>query len=115
MKKIAAGIIVASVLSVTCALPAFADEWGPHYGRVDILNPLWPVAVALSIPAAVVGTVARLAVPPVPVYGYAAPPEPVVYERPVAYYPRYYYPRRVYVAPRGYYGAYYPRVYRRGW
>ncbi|HTP64826.1 MAG TPA: hypothetical protein VMJ66_05500 [Geobacteraceae bacterium] len=108
MKKFAITIVVASLLAATSAVPAFADGWGHHHGGVEVLNPLWPVAAALAIPAAIVGTVARLAVPPAPVYGYAAPPAPVVYERPVAYYPQ-----RVYAAPRAYYGGrvYYPRGY----
>ncbi len=115
MKKILVTAVVAALLSVTSAMPALADEWGGRHGEISILNPLWPVAVALSIPAAIVGTVARATIPPPVVY--SAPPEPVVYERPVTYYQPY--QPRAYVAPRGYYysgrGYYYPRAYRRCW
>jgi len=118
MKKILVTLIIGSLLTAATAAPVFANGWdGHHHLRGGIFNPLWPVAVALSIPAAVVGTVANLAVP-VPVgYGYAAPVQvaPQVYSEPAYYAPR------VYVAPRGYYSprAYYParhyRTYRHGW
>lgn len=120
MKKLVVTLIIGSLLTAATAAPVFANGWdGHHHLRGGIFNPLWPVAVALSIPAAIVGTAASLAVP-VPVgYGYAAPPvtvSPYVYSG----YPSYYAPR-VYVAPRGYYAprAYYParhyRTYRNGW
>jgi hypothetical protein len=132
MKKILAASIIGSLLSLTSAAPALAHGWDgyPHV-RGGILNPLWPVAVALSIPAAIVGTVANLAVPEPVRYGYDAPPvvvEPRVYSAPARYYapgpyyaPRVYHAPRVYVAPRGYYSHrdYYParyyRTYRGGW
>ena len=117
MRKMISTLIIASLVSATSVAPAYADGWRGHHGGV--FNPLWPVAVALSIPAAIIGTVAN-AVTPVPVgYGYAAPPAPVAYSGyPTYYAPGAYYAPRVYVAPRGYYG--YPayrvhRVYGRGW
>jgi hypothetical protein len=113
MRKIVVTLIVASLLSATTAAPVFAHGWDgyPHV-RGGIFNPLWPVAAALAIPAAIVGTVANIAVPE-PVY---APPPAPVYSGPATYYAP-----RVYVAPRGYYAprAYYPvryyRTYRGGW
>lgn len=111
MKKIVITITVAALLSATSALPAFADGWGPHHEEISILNPLWPVAVALSIPAAIVGSVARITSPPPVAYDYAVPPAPIVYERPVIVERP-----RVYVAPRAYYpGRGYYRGYRHGW
>jgi hypothetical protein len=121
MRKIVVTIIVASLLSATTAAPVFAHGWDgyPHV-RGGIFNPFWPVAAALAIPAAIVGTVANIAVPE-PVY--YPPPEPV-YSGPATYYaPGSFYSPRVYVAPRGYYSprAYYParyryyRTYRGGW
>jgi hypothetical protein len=121
MRKIIATLIIASLFSATSAAPVFADGWRGHYnGGVGVFNPFWPVDVALSIPAAIIGTVANAVVPAQVGYGYAAPPAPVVYSGPATYYAPgpYYAPRVVYAAPRGYYG-YYPyrghRVYRRSW
>jgi hypothetical protein len=117
MKKVLSALIIACLVSATSAAPAFADGWRGHH--VSVFNPLWPIAAALTIPAAIIGTVAS-AVAPVPVgYGYDAPPAPEIYSGyPTYYAPRAYYAPRVYVAPRGNYG-YYPyrehRVYRRGW
>jgi len=115
MKRIMMALLIGSLLSVTISTPVFAHGWnGPHVPG-GIFNPLWPVAAALSIPAAIVGTVVSATIPepyvaPVPV----APP---VYSAPPAYYAP-----RVYVAPRGYYAprAYYPpvryyRPYYGGW
>jgi hypothetical protein len=122
MKKIMVTLIAASLLSATTAVPVFAGGWGGHSrgGGVDLF---WPITAALAIPAAIVGTVAHIAVPE-PVY--VSPPvpiEPQVYSGPATYYsPRPYYEPRVYVAPRGYYAPrdYYPdrghyRSYRGGW
>lgn len=125
MKKIMVALIVGSLLTATSAVPVFAHGWdgAPHVPG-GIFNPLWPVAVALSIPAAVVGTVANLAVPAPVDYRYGAPPvvvAPPVYSRPARYYPaREYVEPRGYYAPRGYYpSGYYParyhRTYRGGW
>jgi len=115
MKKTITTLVIACLFSATSVAPVFADGWrGRH---VDVFNPLWPVAAALSIPAAIIGTVAH-AVIPVPVgYGYAEPPAPAVSSGYPAYYaPAPYYAPRVYVAPRGYYYPYRGyRVYRRGW
>ena len=111
MRKIVVSLIVASLLSATTAAPVFANGWDgyPHL-RGGIFNPFWPVAAALAIPAAIVGTVASVTVP--------GP----VYSGPATYYaPGPYYAPRVYVAPRGYYGprayyhARYYRTYRGGW
>lgn len=129
MRKITTTLAIACLLSATSVAPVSAHGWRGQ--SVNLFNPLWPVAAALSIPAAIIGTVANAVVPvpveygytgpPAPVgYGYAVSPAPVVYSGPATYYvPRQYYaPRVVYAAPRGYYG-YYPyrghRFYRRGW
>lgn len=120
MKKFVIALIIGSLLSATVATSVFAGgrDGFPHI-RGGIFNPLWPVAVALAIPAAVVGTVASLSVPEPVRYGYA--PDPVVVAPPVYVAPPAYYAPRVYVAPRGYYAprAYYPerhyRAYRHGW
>jgi len=138
MRRIAVTLIVASLLSAATAAPVFANGWGGHShggrGGVDIF---WPVAAALAIPAAIIGTVANLAVPAPVGYGYAPPAVPVqpevysgssTYYAPEQYYaprtyyaPRQYYAPRVYVAPRGYYSPrpYYPargyRTYGSGW
>jgi hypothetical protein len=110
MRKIVTTLIIAGLLSATSVAPAFAD--GYYNGRVDVFNPLWPVAAALSIPAAIVGAVANLPVPVV--YGY---PAPVVYSNPYYQPGPYYAPYgpRGYYAPRGYYPYRGYRGYRRGW
>ncbi len=119
MRKIVATLVVATLLSATASAPAFADGWGGHYhgrgGGVDPFWPItWPIAAALAIPAAIVGTAAHVAMPPAG-YGYAAPPAPV-YSRPATYYaPEPTYSTRVYVAPRGYYRERGYRTYRGGW
>lgn len=126
MRKIVVTLIVASLLSATSAVPVFANEWnGYSHGSGVVFNPLWPITAALTIPAAIIGTIANSVVAGPGGYVYAVPPvpvRPVVYARPVSYYsPRPYYAPRVYAAPRGYYsqGAYYPtrgyRAYRSGW
>jgi hypothetical protein len=114
MKKIVVTLIAATLLSATTAAPVFAHG---YYGRGGVvIDPLWPVAAALAIPAAILGTVAN-AITPAPVY--VAPPAPV-YSGPATYYaPRPYYRPRVYYAPRAYYPSRYyyaPRYYRTyGW
>lgn len=120
MRKIVVTFIVASLLSATSAAPVFAHEWNGYYhGSGVVFNPLWPITAALSIPAAIVGTIANSVVAGPGGYVYAVPPAPVrqvVYSRSVAYYAP-----RLYAAPRGYYsqGAYYPargyRAYRSSW
>jgi hypothetical protein len=124
MKRIVITLIVATILSATTSATAFADGGrGYYHGRggvvVDPFWPItWPIAAALSIPAAVIGTVANVAVPP-PLY--APPPAPVysgpAYYGPGPYYaPRVYYaPRGHYYAPRGYYHDRHYRGYRGGW
>src|SRR5512143_1429298 len=124
MRKIVVTLIVVSLLSLTSVAPVFAGGWGGGYhGRGGGFNPLWPVAAALAIPAAIIGTVVAATVPAT--YGYAAPQAPVTYYAPGAYYaprvyvaPGYYAPRAYaaprYYAPRAYVapGAYYaPRGY----
>ena len=119
MRRILVALIVACLLSATSAAPVFADGWGGHpHGRGGGFNPLWPittvVTAALYIPAAIIGSVAQLAVPGPLGYGYAPPPAPVgrVYSGSPTYYapgysyapttnyaPRPYYQQRVYVAP----------------
>lgn len=121
MKKILVAVIIGSILTATTAAPVFADDWYGHgHLRGGIFNPLWPVEVALAIPAAVIGTVANAVVPEPVGYAYAPPPQPVAvpraYSGPATYYaPEPYYAPRVYVAPRGYYtprAYHYPRYYR---
>ena len=120
MRKIVLTLVVATLLSVTASAPAFADGWGGHnHGRGGGFDPFWPItwpiAVALAIPADIVGTVAHVAVPEPSGYGYAAPPAPA-YSGPATYYaPEQYYEPRVYVAPRGYYPERGYRTYRGGW
>jgi hypothetical protein len=123
MKKIFVALIIGSLLTATTAAPVFADDWNGHsHLRGGIFNPLWPIEVALSIPVAVIGTIAHATIPE-PVGYYAPPPVPVappVYSAPPTYYaPEPYYAPRVYAAPRGYYaprGHYrHYRSYRNGW
>ena len=103
MKKILITLIVASLLSLTSVAPVFAGGWGGGYhGRGGGFNPLWPIAAALTIPAAIIGTVVNLAATVPAPYGYAAPQVPETYYAPGAYYGP-----RAYAAP-GYYG---PRAY----
>jgi len=117
MRKMTVALAMAALLTTMAAAPAFADGWGYpyHHGGVVVDPLLWPVAAALTLPAAIVGTVANALVPPPVAYGYPAAP---AYSAPVAYapyyaprpYPYYYgYGPGVYVAPRGYY--YGPRGY----
>jgi hypothetical protein len=121
MRKIIVTLVVATLLSATASVPAFADGWGEH--RYDGGLPggiLWPVVAALSIPAAVIDTVTHAAFP-IPVgYSYPATAGPTVYAGPAAYYapsyePRVYVEPRGYYAPRGYYRERGYRTYRRGW
>jgi len=114
LRKIVVTLVIATLLSVTASAPAFANGWGGHsHGRGGGVDPFWPVtwpiAAALAIPAAIIGTVAHVAVPGQAGYGYAAPPAPV-YSGPATYYAP-----RVYVAPRGYYPERGYRTYRGGW
>ena len=119
MKKILVTLMIGSLLSTAIVTPVFAHgpDGFPHV-RGGIFNPLWPVAAALAIPAAVVGAVVSVTVPE-PVVVAPAPVAPPVYSEPPAYYAP-----RAYVAPRPYYApprAYYPhghgyyRTYRHGW
>jgi len=101
MKKIIITLMIGSLLSAAMVTPALAHDWDHPRVPGGIFNPLWPVAAALAIPAAVVGAVASATIPePVVV----APPEPIA---PPVYYsaPPAYYAPRVYVAPRPYYYA----------
>jgi len=108
MRKMAVILIGASLL--LAAAPVFADGWGGHsHGRGGGFNPLWPittvVTAALYIPAAIIGSVAQLAVPGPVGYGYAPPPAPVgrVYSGPPTYYaPGYSYAPTTNYAPRPY-------------
>ena len=112
MKRIVVSLAAAALMTASLAAPAFADGWGRHSHEVtaaDVL--LWP----LTIPAAIVGSIAQATIP-----------HPVVYEAPVSAYddpvayagPRAYYSP----APRGYYApapgyrpyGYYDRGYRHG-
>jgi hypothetical protein len=122
MRKIIVTFVVATLLSATAAAPVFADGWGEsRHERGLPGGPLWPIVAALSIPAAVIDTVAHVAFP-FPGVGVTA--GPAVYAGPAAYYapaPEPYYAPRVYVEPRGYYaprGYYRERGYRHhrgGW
>ncbi len=113
MRKIIIALVMTALASTTAAAPAFAHGWDrPYYGGVVVDPLLWPITAALTLPAAIVGTVANAVVPHPVTYGYPAVP---VYAGPAAYAPAPYYAPRVYVAPRGYYypGGYYyaPRGY----
>ena len=111
MRKIVVTLIVASLLSLTSVAPVFAGGWGGgYYGRGGACNPLWPITAALTIPAAIIGTVVNLAATVPPTYGYAVPQVPVTYYAPGSYYaprvypaPIRYYASRVYAAPARYY------------
>jgi hypothetical protein len=123
MRKILATLIMAGLLIATSVAPARAEE---NYG-ISVFNPLWPVATALSIPAAVIASIVNPGAT-VPVILPTVPaPAPVVYSGPATYYvpgpyyaPRVYGGPTVYVGSRGYYAprVYYPyrgyRVYERG-
>ena len=64
MRKIVVILVVASLLSLTSVAPVFAGGWGGGYhGRGGGFYPLWPVAAALAIPAAIIGTVVAAAAP----------------------------------------------------
>jgi len=118
MRKIVVTLIVASLLSLTSVAPVLAGGWGGgYYGRGGACNPLWPITAALTIPAAIIGTVVNLAATVPPTYGYAVPQVPVTYYAPGSYYaprvypaPMRYYASRVYAAPARYYR---PRGYYR--
>jgi len=132
MRKTVLTIAALALLSTTISVPAFADGWGRHYHEMSVGDALlWPITAALTLPAAVVETVAHATIPPVlfdsaPT---AVVESPAAYAGPRAYYaPEPYYAPRVYVAPRAYYGprgyyvsrGYYPgrgyyRVYRDRW
>jgi|GEM_PF-2253104 len=104
MRKIVVTLIVACLLSLTSIAPVFAGGWGGgRHGRGGGFNPLWPITAALTIPAAVIGTVVNLAATVPATYGYAAPQAPETY-----YAPGPYYAPRAYAAPTGYYA---PRAY----
>ena len=137
MKKIVVSLAITALLSATISAPAFADGWGRHsHGSTaaDVL--LWPIVAALTLPAAIIGTVAQATLPHAVVYGNPSPivEGPAAYAGPRAYYapepcnpsqayvePREYYAPRGYYAARGYYAprAYYSergyRTYRGGW
>ena len=123
MRKIMVTLIVASLLPATSAAPVFADGWGGYsHGRDCGFNPLWPIAAALAIPAAIIGAVAQLPVPVPGGYVHATPPAPVVYARPATYYaPQPFYAPRAYVPPGRCYAQrpYHPprdyRYERSGW
>ena len=116
MRKIVVALIVATLLSLTSVAPVSAGGWGGGYhGRGGEFNPLWPIAAALTIPAAIIGTVVNLAATVPTTYGYAVPQAPETYYAPGAYYaprayaaPRGYYAPRAYAAPRGNFA---PRAY----
>jgi hypothetical protein len=116
MKKIMVTLMIASLLSAAIVTPVFAHDWDGHpHIRGGIFNPLWPVAAALAIPAAVVGAVASVTFPE-PVVVAPAPVAPPVYSAPPAYYaPRVYVAPRPYYAPRAYNPYGYHRAYRYGW
>ena len=118
MRKIVVTLIVASLLSLTSVAPVFAGGGGGGYhGRGGEFNPLWPITAALSIPAAIIGTIVNLAATVPAPYGYDAPQAPETYCAPGAYYaprayaaPTRYYAPRAYAAPTRYYAprGYYP-------
>ena len=115
MRKIVVTLIVASFLFSTSVTPVFAGGWGGghHHGREGGFNPLWPIAVALTIPAAIIGTVVNLAATVPAPYGYAGPQAPEPYYAPGEYYAPYaaptgYYEPGAYAAPTRYYA---PRAY----
>ncbi|MGO9611606.1 MAG: hypothetical protein ACLPX5_01015 [Dissulfurispiraceae bacterium] len=110
MRKIVVTLIVASLLYLTSVAPVFAGGWGGWYlGRGGGFTPLWPITAALSIPAAIIGTVVNLAATVPAPYDYAAPQAPEAYYVPRAYAPpSAYYAPRAYAPPSAYYA---PRAY----
>ena len=93
MKRIVATLAAAALITASLAAPAFADGGGRRShgpGVADAL--LWPITAALTIPAAIVGTVAQATIP-----------HPVVYESPAPAYagPAAYAGPKAYYAPRG--------------
>lgn len=106
MRKIVFSLAVAALLSAVVSEPAFADRWGRHSRGRDAADALlWPITAALTLPAAIIGTVAQATIPPPFVYGGPPVAGPADYAGPRAYY---YSPPPVYVVPGGYYE---PRVY----
>jgi hypothetical protein len=114
MKRIIVTLAMTALVSTTLSAPAFADGWGRHYSHgpsaAEVL--LWPIAAAITLPAAIIGSVAQATLPPPVVVG--GPPQydygPAAYAGPRAYYapapcppPRAYREYRGYYAPRGYY------------
>ena len=62
MRKIVAIFVTGCLLSLTTAIPVFANEWGgPDYERGLPGGPLWPIVAAMSIPAAVIDTAMHIA------------------------------------------------------
>ena len=133
MRKILISLTIACLISATSVAPVSAND--NYYGGMSVFNPLFPIAVALSIPAAIITAVVKTGIQdpiehgllaqtapegysrPAPAeYSQRAPegyarPVRVVYSAPATYYaPRPYYAPRVYVAPSGYYAprGYYP-------
>jgi len=88
MRKIVVTLIVAGLVSLTSVARVFA---------------FWPIAAALNIPAAIIGTILNHATKVPAPSGYATPQAPETYYAPGAYYAP-----RAYAAPTGYYapGAY---------
>ncbi len=117
MKKILVTLMIGSLLSAAVVTPALAHDWDHPHVPGGIFNPLWPVAAALAIPAAVVGAIASAADPGPVVVAPPAPVAPPVYSAPPAYYaPRVYVaPRPYYYAPRGYSYGYHRPHYQYGW
>ena len=93
MKRIVATLAAAALITVSVAAPAFADGWGRHSHGTNVADVLlWPITAALTIPAAIVGTVAQATLPHPVVYEAPVPAyqDPVAYAGPKAYYaPRY--------------------------
>jgi len=63
MRKILNTIVVASILSASTAVPAFADSWEGTTMIEAFRRPLWPIVAVLSVPAAVIDTVTHIAFP----------------------------------------------------
>jgi len=126
MRKILISLAITALVSTTLSAPAFADGWGRHYSRgpsaAEVL--LWPITAAITLPAAIIGSVAQATLPPPVIPG--GPPRfdygPSAYAGPRAYYapepypvPRVYREYRGYYEPRGYYGGRGYRYYGDRW
>jgi hypothetical protein len=107
MKRILTTLAAAALITASAAAPAFADGGGRHSHGANVADALlWPITAALTLPAAIIGTVAQSTLPHQVVYENSAFDEgPAAYAGPRAYYaPRDCVERREHYQPRGDHG-----------